>query len=668
MKKIVLKKTKFENAAKQIKYKIDYKAELNDSQLECVFHNSGPSLVLAGAGTGKTRTIIYRVARLIEDGIAPESILLLTFTRKAAEEMIKRASVMLDGRCGNIDGGTFHSFALKVLRAYHKEVGLDNNFNVIDQDDSMDLFSSLRSQFLEGRGKKVFFPSKWVLQKIYSLAMNTLEPFADTIMRIYPNYLKLSDDFLDIFNLYSDYKRNSNVLDYDDLLYFLHKLLKENSIIHSKLNFRYSYVIVDEYQDTNKIQHEIALLLTDKTHNLMAVGDDAQSIYSFRGANFANILFFPKSFAECKVYKIEENYRSNQPILNLANYVINNGYHNYAKNLYSNIDNEELPQLVTSYKEAIQSEFIAQEILELREAGYLLNDIAVLFRASFHSSDLEVNLSKYGIKYVKFGGLKFLEASHIKDIVSFVRLLVNEKDSLAWQRVLKLLPGIGQVKANKIVNSHLAGIWSVTHPSGLYKLLPNEKILNELIKLLQSLEGGTADLKWSLSKIIDFYQPFFKRKYAEDWQQRRTDFDVIINIAETYSSISNFVNDIAVEPIRESLMDIEKQDKDDEILTLSTVHSAKGLEWKVVFVIWASEGKFPSPKSTDNEEQIEEERRLFYVAITRPKDKLYLTNVINIVDREAGGIISTATRFIKDAPEEILERVLVTTEDDAELN
>lgn len=668
MKKIILKKQDFPHSKQQIKYKIDYQIELNSSQLECVFHNSGPALVLAGAGTGKTRTIIYRVSRLIEDGIPPNSILLLTFTRKAAEEMIKRASSMLDGRCSNIEGGTFHSFAYKVLKTYSKQIGLDNNFTVIDQDDSLDLFNSIRTQYLEDKNNLKFFPNKWVLQKVYSLAMNCLEPFQDTLLRMYPSYLKLSDELLDVFNLYQKYKLNANVVDYDDLLYLFRKMLKENDEIRATLNYRFSYVIVDEYQDTNKVQHEIALLLTEKTHNLMAVGDDAQSIYSFRGANFSNILYFPQSFANCKIYKIEENYRSNQHILNLANFVINEGIFQYEKNLFTNKFSDELPQLVTSYKEDIQSEFIVQEILGLREQGILLNDIAVLFRASFHSSDLEISLTKYGIKYVKYGGLKFLESSHIKDIVSFMRLIVNERDALAWQRVLKLLNNIGQKKANKIILLHNDGNWSIDNPKFIYDQFKREDQLHELIKLINKLKKDTSNLNHILTEILEFYTPLFKKKYEDDWQQRRTDFDVLMHIVESYNTITGFINDIAIEPIRESLMEIQPEDKDDEILTLSTIHSAKGLEWNVVFLIWASEGKFPSPKSTDTAEQIEEERRLFYVAITRAKDKLYLTNVINIVDREAGGVISTASRFVKDVPEELLERAVVTTEEGSELN
>jgi len=660
LKKLVLRKEKVIKD-KSSTYKINYEADLNKAQYEAVMHDSGPALVIAGAGTGKTRTLIYRLARMIEDGNNPASILLLTFTRKAASEMLRRASLLLDGRCDDVAGGTFHSFAVQILRYYAKLIGYEGTFSILDQSDSEDAINLLRSDYIDKSNPRRF-PTKQTLQKIYSMSINTRNGIEEVIGDNYPYFIDESEKIQSLLLDYHIYKKNHNIMDYDDLLLNLLKLLKDNKNVLHTVNERYKYIMVDEYQDTNKLQHEIVLLLAGPRSNVMAVGDDAQSIYSFRGASYQNIMFFPESFIDCKIYKIEENYRSTEQILNLSNYIINDALIKYEKKLYSKNLQGELPAIICSRSEREQSMFLVQQILELRENGVPLNEIAVLFRSGFHSFDLEIELEKSNIPFIKFGGLKFIETSHIKDLLAYLRVLNNPKDVISWQRILMLFDGIGPKKSKNFNELVSKGSINLNKPDS--EILRNQPpIVFELVSLLSDLLNSKYTISDKCAILAEFYRPLLKNKH-DDWKKRWDDIETFITIAERYNNIQSFLNDLAIDPPSESVSDLSPESSDDEKLHLTTIHSAKGLEWQAVFLIWALEGRFPSAKSVRSIDSIEEERRLFYVAVTRAKKYLYITYPTNIYDRESGFILSDVSRFIKDVPEEISDRLIISEEDD----
>ncbi len=662
MKKIRLKKAAVSNVSKSSGYKINYQQELNPAQYDAVMHNNGPALVIAGAGTGKTRTLVFRVARLIEDGVPPQSILLLTFTRKSASEMIRRATSILDARANKINGGTFHSFAVKILRQYADKAGYNNSFNIIDQSDSEDVLNVIRTA-LKFNTKKKRFPQKKTLSKILSLSINKQDDADVIIEKNFPHFSEKSDEIKLIFEEYEKYKRKYNLMDYDDLLLNLLKILKIPSVL-KEINDRYKYIMVDEYQDSNRLQHEISLKLAGAKQNLMAVGDDAQSIYSFRGADYQNIMFFPNSFSECKIFKIEQNYRSNTGILDLTNEIINQAYFKYEKNLFSEKIVAEKPYLISAKNERQQSQFVVQQVLELREEGIPLEEIAVLARSGFNTFDLEIELENAGIPYLKFGGMKFIETAHIKDLVAYFRILHNLKDAMSWHRILLLIDGIGPKSAEKIIDDITSE--KITLDNYDENDFPkSSKNINELMDNLKSVKDEKMSLGDKAAILAEYYRPLLKNKH-DDWKKRWKDIDAFINIAERYESIRTFLNDIAIDPPSESLSELTPEDKEDEYLTISTIHSAKGLEWKAVFLIWALEGRFPSAKSVDDIDSIEEERRLFYVAATRAKDFLYISYPNSIYDRESGYILSEPSRFIKNISDTHTEKFVLTEDEDDE--
>lgn len=665
MKKFVLKKKFTEGSSGSQNYKIDYAKELNDQQYKAVMHNNGAALVIAGAGTGKTRTLVYRVARLIEDGVEPSSILLLTFTRKSAQEMIQRASLLLDGRCEKISGGTFHSFAANILRKYAKNLGYESSFNILDQGDSEDTINLIRSNFISASGgkykSKKRFPKKNTIQSVYSASVNKRMSVHEVIESEYNYFIEESEAIGQIISAYSDYKKRSNLMDYDDLLVNLYILLKEHPKVLAAINSKHKYIMVDEYQDTNRLQHEIVLLLAGNSNNIMAVGDDAQSIYSFRGADYQNIFFFPESFEKCEVFKIEENYRSNQPILDFTNHVINSANFKYEKHLFSQKESEDKPAIISCENERQQSLFVVQQVVESREEGIPLDDMAVLFRSNFHSFDLEIELTRANIPYKKFGGFKFVETAHVKDLLAFIRIAFNYKDIVAWGRILRLIKGVGPVTVNKITESISEEKIKI---DSFLDELPKGNVRADLISLFKKFEK-ISNKKISPGELSDYftnyYTPFLKDKYSDD-KKRIADLDTFTQIAERYKSLAKFINDMALEPPSGAVGDIEGSGNEDEYLTLSTIHSAKGLEWSKVFVVWALDGKFPSTRAADSIDQIEEERRLFYVASTRAKDELYISYPTNVFDRETGFVLSKPSRFISDISEDLADRYTLVQE------
>ncbi|MBK7106779.1 MAG: ATP-dependent helicase [Ignavibacteriae bacterium] len=637
-------------------FEIDYQNELNPAQYEAVSSTDGAYLVIAGAGTGKTRTLVYRVARLIEMGIDPKSILLLTFTRKSAKEMMNRAAVLLDNRCSKINGGTFHSFANLTLRKYSKIIGLDSAFIILDQSDSEDVINLIRAQLDLVKLKKRF-PNKQTIAKIISLSVNTGKKIEEILVEEYPHFSENIEKIIEISNLYKNYKKKSLLLDYDDLLVYLRDFLNDK-IKSQILTNSIKYVMVDEYQDTNKLQADIVLGLAQHNNNIMVVGDDSQSIYSFRGANFKNIMQFPKLFKDVKVIMLEENYRSTQEILDFGNHVIDAAIEKYPKQLFTRKTGGELPAIIASTTENMQSKFIVDRILELREENIPLNDIAVLFRSSFSSFDLEIELNKANIPYLKFGGMKFIETAHVKDVLAFLRIAENPKDVVSWYRVLLLHEGVGPKKAQEIIEKISTGELNIkSHPENILSKNYKENIFNLFLALHRI--HTSRQLPTELAEIVlDYYEPIFKTKY-DDFNKRKKDLEIFINITENYKSLNTLLADMALDPPTESVADISEEDKEKEVLTLSTIHSAKGLEWHTVFIIHAVEGFFPSSMSYDKIESLEEERRLMYVASTRAKQNLYISYPMNIFDRHNGMTLSKPSRFIAEVSEELAEEWLL---------
>lgn len=642
------------------RFSINYEQELNAEQYKAACAVEGSYLIIAGAGTGKTRTLVYRVARLVELGFDPQSILLLTFTRKAAKEMMNRAAILLDNRCSKINGGTFHSFANLSLRKYGKAINLDSSFTILDQGDSEDVINLIRAQLNFDKYKKRF-PNKSTIYKILSLSVNTERNIEEILEEDYPHFAEFTSEVQEIKKYFNSYKDKNNLLDYDDLLLKLRQILFENPTAAKALLSNIKFVMVDEYQDTNKLQSDIVKGLTQFNNNVMVVGDDSQSIYSFRGANFKNIMEFPKIFPESKLIKLEENYRSTQEVLNFANKIIDGAIEKYPKHLFTRKGNGELPAIISAANENMQSRFIVERILELREEGIPLDEIAVLFRSSFFSFDLEIELGKANIPFIKVGGMKFVEAAHIKDVISFLRILANPRDVVSWYRILLLHEGIGPKTAQKIIDVLLN--------------LPTTRIFNPDLPIKSGMKNVIVDLLSVLNKannskltplersevIVEYYQPFFRNKY-DDYNKRQKDLDMFLNISEQYRSLDSFLADMALDPPEDSVVDLTEEDKESEKLVLSTIHSAKGLEWHTVFIIHAMEGFFPSGQALNNLDSLEEERRLMYVASTRAKQNLYVSYPMHIFDRHSGFTFAKPSRFITSIDEDIAEEWLIEDE------
>ena len=623
--------------------KIDYHRELNPAQLEAVESVAGPHLVIAGAGSGKTRVLVHRVAYLVEQGIAPEHILLLTFTRRSAEEMLRRASLLLDERCRNVSGGTFHSFANQILRKYAKLLEINNNFTILDQSDAEDAVNLIRTQLNFHKSEKRF-PRKHAILEVISKSVNKSEDIAGVLFDEYPQFIEFVEEIKKIRDEYNKYKRQKSLLDYDDLLVFLKNLLTKHESVRAALSAKYKYIMVDEYQDTNKLQAHIACLLAADHANIMVVGDDAQSIYSFRGANFKNIIDFPAIFKGTKIITLEENYRSTQPILNLTNAVIAQAKEKFEKNLYTKKKGGEVPVFIDCPDENAQSVFVAEKILELREEGVALKDMAVLFRSGWHSNDLEIELASRNIPFAKYGGQKFVEAAHIKDLVSYLRITYNAQDQVSWLRVLELIPRIGPKTATKIIEA-------ILNPGKLEELWQKNDELKKLFELLKGIDLQRDSPAEIIARFLSYYQPLLKIKY-DDFNKRLNDLDSLLRIAQRYKTTEQFLVDMALEPPERLLVEPARTDQEDAPLTLSTIHSAKGLEWHTVFLIYVAEGHLPSYLSLETEEQVEEERRLFYVAATRAKVNLFLLKPH--IDRsprgfmDAGGSVFTqVSRFLE---------------------
>jgi DNA helicase-2/ATP-dependent DNA helicase PcrA len=615
-------------------------------------------LIIAGAGTGKTRTLVYRVAHLIEQGVDPRSILLMTFTRRSAEEMIRRASLLMDGRCREIAGGTFHSFANLVLRVHGRHVNLASSFTIMDRPDSEDIIQLIRSDMgLNTKEKR--FPRKQTVAEILSMSLNKKIPLNDLLEIEYPHLVEVNYEIGEIQRRYTDYKRTKSLIDYDDLLTKLRDLLADHPEVRSRLSDTYRFIMVDEYQDTNHLQAEIVRLLAATHDNVAVVGDDAQSIYSFRGANFRNIMDFPKQFPGARIIKLEENYRSTQPILNLTNEIISRAKEGYEKRLFTRKSVGTRPKLVQAGSEQMQSQFVCQKVLELREQGVPLWDIAVLFRSSFHSFDLEIELARHNIPFVKRGGFQFMEAAHVKDLLAHLRIMANPQDAVSWNRVLMLLEGIGPGASQKIIKWLLEGGSAVER---LRSYNAKGKIAQGLRTLAQVLEeAAKAELPSEQAQyLMQYYLPILKQNYPDDHPKRLRDMEHFQGMTERYRSLERLLSDMALEPPNDSIGGVLAVDPDEGPLILSTIHSAKGQEWKAVHILNVIDGCIPSDMGTGTPEEVEEERRLLYVAMTRAKDELQLIlpQRFYVHQQSAYGdrhVYASRSRFIPEALTRLFE-------------
>jgi DNA helicase-2/ATP-dependent DNA helicase PcrA len=642
---------------------IDYAAELNEQQLAAVTAPPGPLLVIAGAGSGKTRTLTYRVAYLLENGIDPRNILLLTFTNKAARQMLDRVANLLPFDASGLWGGTFHSVGNRILRRHGNALGYSSGFTIMDREDQKDLINAVvASAGIDPR--EIRFPKGDVLAEIFSFVVNTEKPLEELLAEKFPYFLPLLERIKDVHERYEKKKKATNSMDFDDLLEKTLSMFQQHERIAEFYRRQFQFILVDEYQDTNKIQADLVDLLARDHRNVMVVGDDAQSIYSWRGANFQNILEFPKRYPDAQVFKIEMNYRSVPEILEVANAAIAANVQQFRKNLQPTRESKAIkPALVALNDGAEQAQFVAQRILELRDEDVDLSEIAVLYRAHYHAIELQLELSRRGIPYQITSGIRFFEQAHIKDVTSFIRFVANPRDEVAFNRMVKLLPGIGNRSAENLWRAwetSLDGRGEIT--SWEERLLPmsvstkSKKLWTQLAHTLDEIAPGgrpNPPSEMIISVVEAIYDDYAKVNFT-NYELRREDLDQLAVFARQFEDVHEFLSQLALI----SNVDAEaapNQGGDKEAVNLSTVHQAKGLEFHTVFVIWLTDGMFPSNRSLDTSDALEEERRLFYVAITRARDELYLTLPHMRLSGGYGDVFQRPSRFLKEIPNRLVE-------------
>jgi DNA helicase-2/ATP-dependent DNA helicase PcrA len=645
---------------------VDYAAELNEQQLAAVTAPPGPLLVIAGAGSGKTRTLTYRVAYLLENGIDARNILLLTFTNKAAREMLNRVANLLPVDASGLWGGTFHSVGNRILRRHGSALGYSSGFTIMDREDQKDLIDTV----IANAGidpKEIRFPKGDVLAEIFSFVINTEKSLEELLAEKFPYFLPLLDKIQDVHERYEKKKKATNSMDFDDLLQKTLSMFQQHERIAEFYRRQFQFILVDEYQDTNKIQADLVDLLARDHRNVMVVGDDAQSIYSWRGANFQNILEFPKRYPDAQVFKIEMNYRSVPDILEVANAAIAANVQQFRKHLSATRESKALkPALVALNDGAEQAQFVAQRILELRDENVDLNDIAVLYRAHYHAVELQLELSRRGIPYQITSGIRFFEQAHIKDVTAFVRFVANPRDEVAFNRMVKLLPGIGNRTAENLWQAWENGLAAAGSSDPGYnfgeRLLAmnvpakSKKLWTQLAHTLDEIAPGgqlnpPSEMITSIVEAI--YDDYAKVNFT-NYELRREDLDQLAVFARQFKDVHEFLSQLALI----SNVDAEvapAQSADKEAVNLSTVHQAKGLEFHTVFVIWLTDGMFPSSRSLNTRDALEEERRLFYVAITRARDELYLTYPQMRLAGGYGDVFQRPSRFLQEIPNDLVE-------------
>ena len=646
----------------------DFSAELNPAQLAAATHGDGPLLVVAGAGSGKTRTLVYRVAHLVERGVRPERILLLTFTRRAAHEMLSRAERLVGSASRNVQGGTFHATAHRLLRRFGPAAGLPRDFSIMDQGDSADLMQISRAALGFGAGAKRF-PKKETLQHVYSRHVNTGIAVEDIIRDEYPRFIEYIHDFARLYADYTLRKQERNLVDYDDLLLLWAMLLEASPEIAAEMAGLYDHILVDEYQDTNALQARILRGMARAHSNLTVVGDDAQSIYSFRGATIRNILDFPVQFPGTRVVTLDRNYRSTPQILDTSNTLIAHAGERFTKSLWTERASAERALLVTARDEPQQTRYVVDRILELHEEGIALRNMAVLFRAGYMSADLEIELSNRKIPFEKWGGLKFLEAAHVKDVLAFLRVLENPRDEVSWYRLLLLLPGIGEATARAAMDALAAAAWDSAAFGG-YVPPPRARAAHSaLVGLLSTLREapGTDEARVAreIGEVRTMYDAIVRDRYDRP-EPRLADLDQLQTIASGFPDRATFLSALALEPpsATQDFAGAAGESEDDAVI-LSTVHSAKGKEWDAVFIISAVDGLFPSIRSLGSDEDAEEERRLMYVAMTRARNHLSVVHPLSSYGSRRGADYSLTqlSRFVDQPVRATMHHVALGQDD-----
>ncbi|MCI0415816.1 ATP-dependent helicase [bacterium] len=645
-----VKHYRLEKEKRSLIKRVDYESELNPQQLEVVVTGDGPVLVIAGAGSGKTRAIVYRVSWLLESGINPSEILLLTFTNKAAREMLHRVALLTQIEVSQLWGGTFHHIGNRLLRPYATKLGLNSNFTILDQADSKDVLASCVSE-LHGETKIKQFPSADILQDIVSYSVNTTNELEAVVHLRYPHLEPAIVSLLNIARRYHEKKKEMNAVDFDDLLLGCKFLLENHPEIRKYYCSKFKYILVDEYQDTNKLQADLVDLLASEQKNIMVVGDDTQSIYSFRGANFANIMRFPDRYPETRLHRLELNYRSTPEILHLANDIIENNKEQFKKTLTATRPSIQWKPAVVPLRDAAQqSQFVAQRILELQDEGTSLNEIAILYRAHFHAMELQLELTRRGIPFEIHSGIRFFEQRHIKDVIAYLKVLLNPFDELSWKRILLLIPGIGGKTADKIWKQIRARENAVTQLRQYSGLVPraSKGAWESFAQLMQELshEGFLQLPASAIDHVFKHgYEQYLEAKFP-DYKNREEDIHQMSNFAMQFESLERFLSELSL------LGQIEGEEIDSEApqerVRLSTIHQAKGLEWQAVFVIYMVDGRFPSSRSMKVPEDLEEERRLFYVATTRAKNQLYMTYILFSESYNQGPYFHRPSTFLKE--------------------
>lgn len=702
-----VRKYKLDRPVRTRAYKVRYEDELNKEQLDVVMAEGGPILVIAGAGSGKTRTLTYRVSRLIEDGVDPSEILLLTFTNKAAREMLSRVEQLVTTDVRRLWGGTFHSMANRLLRQHGHVLGYRGNFSILDAEDAVEMMDATISESgIDTLAKR--FPKGDILIDIHSFARNTGTPLVPYIEQTYPHFALYTQEMSDVFDRYQKRKREANTMDFDDLLFNWQTLLDEHPQVSEALRVKFRHILVDEYQDTNRLQAGIVDRMASVRRNVMVVGDDAQSIYSFRGASFENIITFPLRFPGATIHKLETNYRSTRQILDLANASIRSNRFQFRKELTATRGDGPDPALVGVDDVFEQASFVGQRILELRDEGESLAGIAVLYRSHYQSLELQMELSRRLIPYEIRSGVRFFEQAHVKDVMAHLKIVTNSRDELSWKRAMKLMPKVGEKVA--------AEVWSqlASTPNPLEAFLRSGSnikgrgagvSLDKFRELLRTLDG--QGMKRNPSEAIHLilesgYADYVRSKFANA-QARLDDLEQLSQYALRYADVEEFLDEVALaNPIAGE--DTATVGAEDEKIVLSSVHQAKGLEWRIVFVIWLAEGRFPSSRAlrvpggiiqvrrdqipaalalTTGEEDAgvmalqghdpdtlelaipgeEEERRLFYVAVTRAKQELYLVFPVMARDRMQMDILMEPSRFIRELPDDVYEKWVIESSD-----
>lgn len=637
---------------------IDYAQALNEAQLAAVTAADGPVLVAAGAGSGKTRTIVYRLAWLAEHGVEPESILLLTFTRKAAREMLQRAGALLGRGLSGVQGGTFHAFAYGVLRRWRPAWLGDRPFTLMDQADVTQAMRQCKASLNLGKGDRSF-PKSASIVSLLSKARNKELALAEVLRREAFHLEPYLEQLERLGEAYTAYRRENALMDYDDLLFELEALLRENAQAESALRRRYRHILVDEYQDTNLVQARIVRLLAGPVEeaasgmdaapcNVMAVGDEAQSIYAFRGANVRNILDFPKLFPGARILPLEENYRSTRPVLEVANSLLDHAAESFHKHLFTRKEGGEPVRLVSPLSDETQASLVARRIEELLES-HAPHEIAVLFRAGRHSFALEAALKRAGIAFRKYGGLRFAEFAHNKDVVAFARLALNPLDLPAFSRIAAMHKGVGP----KTVEKLHAALRSGDSAAQARAFARYPELAGDLRFVEHLRESAPAPVDF-FDQVIDLYRPRLESRYPDDWPQRQKDLEEILQIAANYQDLELFVAEQALESPEE---EAQASGEDEGKITLSTIHSAKGLEWNVVMIIDLVEDRFPSHHALTRQEDFEEERRLMYVACTRARKQLELYSPATIYSRaERGSLHAAQSPFVRELGPGLVEK------------